>query len=159
MRPSGSNRRYLEPRDFSGVSSYKTVTVKSNRGNPGHEPMKVIEHLLKLQEIEFGPLPDTPESLQQASALRAEVPPPLLAHYDRLKGRGKKGVAVVDHGVCGGCRMRIPSGLHAALIRDEDIATCDYCARYLILAPPPPPPPPKAVRRPRKKAADALIAA
>lgn len=120
--------------------------------------MKVIEQLLKLQEIEFGPLSDAPENLQLASVLRAEVPAPVLAHYDRLKARGKKGVAVVHHGVCGGCRMRIASGPHAALIRDEDVATCDYCARYLILAPPPPELP-KPARRPRRKAAEVLVTA
>lgn len=118
--------------------------------------MKEIEQLLKLQEIEFGPLPDAPEHCREAEALRHEIPAPLLAHYDRLKARGRKGVAVVSHGVCGGCRMKIASGPHAALIRDQDVAMCEYCSRYLILAPPPPEPP-KPARRPRRKAAEVLV--
>jgi hypothetical protein len=120
--------------------------------------MKVIEQLLKLQEIEFGPLADSPENRHEVATLRGEIPAPLLAHYDRLKSRGRKGVAVVHHGVCGGCRMKIASGPYAALIRDDDAATCDYCSRYLILAPLTPEPP-KPVRRSRRKVAEALVAA
>lgn len=128
------------------------------RRNPGDESMKVIEQLLKLQEIEFGPQSTSADHCHEASALRDEIPAPLLAHYDRFKARAKKAVALVHHGVCGGCRMKIPSGPYAALIRDDDVAMCEYCGRYLILAPPDPAPA-KPARRARRKSADALVTA
>ena len=123
--------------------------------------MKIIERLLELQELEMGPKAESPEARQSAEAIRKEIPEPVLGHYDRLKARGKKGVALVRHGVCSGCQMKLASGVYAALLRDEDIAMCDTCARYLLPAPEPPPaptPPPEPVKKPaarrgRRKAA------
>jgi hypothetical protein len=123
--------------------------------------MKIIERLLELQELELGPKAESPEAPPLVAALRKEIPEMILGHYDRLRLRGKKSVALVRHGVCTGCQMRLASGVHAALLRDEDIAMCDTCARYLLLvAEPPPPaePPPAAraaVKRGRRKAVSA----
>lgn len=119
--------------------------------------MKAIEQLFELQKLQLGPENDTAQIRARIEAIRSEVPGPILAHYDRLLQRGKKGVALVRHGVCTGCQMRLATGVHAALIRDEDIAMCDTCARYLLLAPeaaePAPAPKPPAKRGRRKKAA------
>ena len=120
--------------------------------------MKVIERLLELQELELGPRAGATENRPTVEALRKDIPEPILAHYDRLTARGKKGVALVRHGVCSGCQMVLATGVHAALLRDDDIATCDNCARYLLIAPdlpaPAPAPPPKkpAARRRRRGA-------
>lgn len=122
--------------------------------------MKIIERLYEVQRLQTGPTANAPDTQSQIEALRKEVPEPILAHYDRLLARGKKGVALVRNTVCTGCMMKLASGIHAALLRDEDIAMCDTCARYLLLepepatAPPPAPPPParkKAVRKVRRK--------
>jgi len=102
--------------------------------------MKVIETLLELQEMELGPKAGLPESRPIIETLRKTIPEPILAHYDRLIARGKKGVALVRRGVCSGCQMKLATGVHASLLRDEDIAMCDSCARYLIVAPDVPPP-------------------
>lgn len=83
-------------------------------------------------------------------ALRRQIPEPILAHYDRLRARGKRGVALVRHGVCSGCQMKLATGVHAALLRDEDIAMCDSCARYLLVAPDQPPPAPEPEPPPKK---------
>jgi predicted nucleic acid-binding Zn-ribbon protein len=96
--------------------------------------MKIIERLFELQEIELGPKPRSPKAREAAASIRNEIPPTVLGHYDRLLARGKKGVALVRHGVCSGCRMKLASGIYAALLRDEDIAMCDSCARYLLIA-------------------------
>jgi hypothetical protein len=108
--------------------------------------MKVLQRLLELQDLELGPKAGTPEGQPAIDALRREIAAPILGHYDRLMVRGKKGVALVRHGVCSGCQMKIASGLYAALLRDDDIAMCDNCARYLLMpkaeTPVPPPTPP-----------------
>jgi len=97
--------------------------------------MKVIERLFDLQGLEMGPKAESPETRRLAEAIRKELPEQILAHYDRLRARDKKGVALVRHGVCTGCQMKLASGVYAHLLRDEDIAMCDSCARYLLLAP------------------------
>jgi hypothetical protein len=120
----------------------------------------VIELLLNLQTLEMGPLPNTPANTAEIRRLRQKIFPQIIAHYDRLRARDKKGVALVRHGVCTECHMRLASGIYAELIRAEDIIICDSCSRYLILAkeePPaptastPPSPPTKPAPKRRKK--------
>jgi predicted nucleic acid-binding Zn-ribbon protein len=100
--------------------------------------MKEIELLKELQDIEVLARKSA-EQKARAAALRDEIPEPLLGHYDRLTARGKKGVVmirkVIGGGVCTGCRMQLPSGVYASLMRDEDITMCDNCARYLLAGP------------------------
>ncbi len=97
--------------------------------------MKIIQRLFDLQQLEMGSQSGSPETRQLISAIRKEVPEPILGHYDRLLARGKKGVALVRKGVCSGCQMRLASGSYATLLRDDDIATCDTCGRYMLLVP------------------------
>lgn len=113
---------------------------------------------MELQELEIGSRAAAPGIRPTIDAIRREIPGPILVHYDRLIARGKKGVALVRHGVCSGCQMKLATGVHASLLRDDDIATCDNCARYLLVAPelpaPAQVPPPKKLtaRRGRRKA-------
>ena len=67
--------------------------------------------------------------------MRGKIPPQILAHYDRLVARGKKGVALVRNQVCTGCHMRVPIGVIMTLKHDEDIQLCESCGRYLYLPP------------------------
>ncbi len=103
--------------------------------------MKIIEQLFELQELELGSQADTPSARREIESLRCQVPVTILGHFDRLVSRGKKAVALVRHGVCSGCQMKLPSGLYAKLLRDDDICVCDNCARYLMLVPEPAPAP------------------
>ncbi|MBM3879248.1 MAG: hypothetical protein FJ387_05945 [Verrucomicrobia bacterium] len=128
--------------------------------------MKVVERLFELQELEMGPQAEAAENRRAAENLRKEIPDPILGHYDRLRARGKKGVALVRHGVCTGCQMKLASGPFAALRRDDDIAMCDNCARYLLLCPEPAAPAANpaapaskkpAAKRGRPKAKPALV--
>lgn len=92
----------------------------------------MIQNLLQLQSLEF----DQPSSTTTESAiveLRAQIPAPILAHYERLTARGKKGVAIVRNQVCTGCHMRLPIGTINTLMHGHDIQLCDSCGRYLYL--------------------------
>jgi hypothetical protein len=89
-----------------------------------------IQNLLKLQTIEFG---SEKKSDKHIAELRAIIPEPILGHYDRLRVREKKGVALVRNQVCTGCHMRLPIGVIATLMQDRDIQLCDSCGRYLYL--------------------------
>jgi predicted nucleic acid-binding Zn-ribbon protein len=113
-----------------------------------------IQNLLKLQTIEFG---DEKGSEKQIADLRASIPEPILGHYDRLRARDKKGVAVVRNQVCSGCHMKLPIGVITILMQDRDIQLCDSCGRYLYLEPQTataaPPPPAKPAKKRKAKAA------
>ena len=116
--------------------------------------------MLALQKIQFGDSLRTPARKIQAEQLRAEVPLPILAHYDRLTARGKKGLALARDGVCSECHLRVTSAKLIGLTKATDVQLCDNCGRYLYLPEAPavelPPvdlPPPPAVKRTSRKAA------
>jgi len=94
-----------------------------------------LQNLLKLQALQFD---ETTEKSPQAkiAELRSKIPAPILAHYDRLVARGKKGVAVVRNQVCGGCHMKLPIGTINTLMQGHDVQLCDTCGRYLYLPDP-----------------------
>jgi predicted nucleic acid-binding Zn-ribbon protein len=129
---------------------------------------KLLEVLLELQKLQLSAEPLSLAAESQANELRAQVPKPILDHFDRLIAQGKTGVAMARNGVCCGCHLRLCSGTAAGLAHQADIHICDHCGRYLYLAPdepeaakaPPPPvePKPKAHKK-RKTTRLALVTA
>ncbi len=93
----------------------------------------LLENLLKQQELLLGSKKVLAESEALLQELRAAVPPQIQGHFDRLLDRGKRGIAVVRHGVCCECHMRAATGILATLSRGEDIQLCGTCGRYLYL--------------------------
>jgi len=92
----------------------------------------ILQNLLKLQVLEFGEAA-TENTKAQGAELRGKIPAPILAHYDRLRIRGKKGIAIVRNQVCTGCHMRVPIGLITTVMRGEDVQICENCGRYICL--------------------------
>jgi hypothetical protein len=122
---------------------------------------ELLETMLQIQELQLvqGKKPARNPTL---AALRGKVPPPILAHLDRLIVRGKKGVAIARNFTCSECHMKIPVGTVTVLMRGGDIQLCGSCGRYLhleaALSPgsPAAAPPAKsrtAARKPRRPAA------
>lgn len=120
---------------------------------------KIMEQLLALQKIQFDPRSRRSESKAEMEKLRETVPTPILAHYERLVLRGKKGVAIARNGVCGECHLRIISSKLIGLVYTNEVHLCDNCGRYLYLPEDEPiglshekPAPPGPAKRPSRKA-------
>jgi hypothetical protein len=94
---------------------------------------ELLQNLIKLQSLEFGEIKEK-NADATITELRGKIPPQIIAHYDRLVARGKKGVAAVRNQVCTGCHMRVPIGVVATLMHDTDIQICESCGRYLYLS-------------------------
>src|SRR6266404_736709 len=95
----------------------------------------VMQQLVALQTLEF----DSPEKKldeTQVKELREIIPQQILGHYDRLRARGKRGIAIVRNNVCTGCHMLLPVGVVTTLMHDNDTQLCDTCGRYLYLPEP-----------------------
>jgi hypothetical protein len=92
----------------------------------------ILQDLLKLQALDFGETADK-KAEEHAAELRAKIPQPFFGHYERLRAREKKGLAVVRNQVCTGCHMSVPIGQITVLMRGEDIQLCENCGRYLYL--------------------------
>ena len=118
----------------------------------------ILQTVLKLQTIEFGPHAGS-AAQTDAAALRAVIPQTILAHYERFRARGKKGIATVSNQVCSGCHMAITIAKLASLMRGTDVERCESCGRYLCLPPAVEVMPlPKPTKKPRKRKALAAAA-
>jgi predicted nucleic acid-binding Zn-ribbon protein len=94
----------------------------------------LLQNLIQLQSLESGGVKNKNVEASLAE-LRAKIPSQILAHYDRLVARKKKGVAAVRGQVCSGCHMQVPLGVVMTLRRGQDIQICESCGRYLYLPP------------------------
>jgi hypothetical protein len=64
--------------------------------------------------------------------LAAAVDEHMRARYERLfKQKGGTVVVGVQHGVCGGCHMRVPAQLLVHCRAQQEIVTCQNCGRIL----------------------------
>jgi hypothetical protein len=92
---------------------------------------KIISHLLTLQTMSL----ETPgKDSADARALREQIPAQIMDRFDKFLLRGKKGVALVQNGVCKGCQIQVPLNVINSLILGLDALTCGNCGRYLFLS-------------------------
>ncbi len=96
---------------------------------------KIMDQLVALQTLELNGRAATTAAAPEAKQLREQVPAPILAHYDRLRARGKKVVALARNGVCSECHIRITGGRLLGLSAAKDVQLCANCGRYLYLPP------------------------
>jgi uncharacterized protein len=65
--------------------------------------------------------------------LAGAVPPELISRYEGLRRtKGDKVVVGIDHGVCGGCHMRLPAQILVSCQADLDMVSCSNCGRLLF---------------------------
>lgn len=86
-----------------------------------------------------------PEKRALIQSLREKLPAPFVAHLLRSIACGRRGVALVRHGVCCECHIRVARATLHSLARPADLHLCESCGCYLKLDPeevetaPPPP--------------------
>jgi predicted nucleic acid-binding Zn-ribbon protein len=71
--------------------------------------------------------------LQRGRAeLAAAVEPSVCQRYERLfKSKGENVVVGVQHGVCGGCHMKLPAQILVTCQGQKEIVACSNCGRIL----------------------------
>jgi predicted nucleic acid-binding Zn-ribbon protein len=70
----------------------------------------------------------------EREGLVAAAPTYLFAQYEALRAKFPNPIAVLDHGTCGGCKLRV-SGNTAERVRGGmGIVTCEHCSRILYLS-------------------------
>lgn len=64
--------------------------------------------------------------------LASAVDENVRGRYERLaRSKGENVVVGVEHGVCGGCHMRLPPQLLVACKAESELVTCSNCGRIL----------------------------
>jgi len=103
---------------------------------------QVLRDIKELQQLEGrAPLPGeepvySKATLTEIETLRKRIPDSILGHYDRLRVRGKQGVAAVRNGVCGACHLQLPRGSVLHMEGAHEMGVCDHCGAFVFLAEP-----------------------
>jgi len=64
--------------------------------------------------------------------ISALLEPRILEHYRRLKKRPGPAIVVMEGGVCGGCRMKLPSQIAQSMRRQRgQVQLCSHCQRFV----------------------------
>jgi len=70
---------------------------------------------------------------ERREAITARIDPKLLENYEYTRRRrGGVAVAALEKGLCGACRVKVPSAL-AIQVRDGQLVKCENCGRILVL--------------------------
>ncbi|MSU58038.1 MAG: hypothetical protein EXS35_07645 [Pedosphaera sp.] len=99
-----------------------------------------FEAAKKLADDQVGQLGDREKNLQKELAelqsnraeLAAAVEDGVRGRYERLvKSKGENILVGVNHGVCGGCHMKLPPQTLVACQAEQEVITCTNCGRIL----------------------------
>jgi predicted nucleic acid-binding Zn-ribbon protein len=101
---------------------------------------RVLAEARQVHDSQLKNLADREENLRnEASALenrRAELASTVeentLARYERLlRHKGENVVVGINHGVCGGCHMKLPAQIVVSCQGNQDLVACPNCGRIV----------------------------
>jgi len=99
-----------------------------------------LDEAKKLVEEQVGRLGEREQKLRKEltelegnrEELASAVDPGARARYERLvKSKGEHVVVGVQHGVCGGCHMKLPAQILVSCQQQQTIVSCTNCGRIL----------------------------
>jgi hypothetical protein len=90
------------------------------------------EQLAQLGEREQNLKKELAELTANRQELAAAVDESARGRYERLvRNKGETVVVGVQHGVCGGCHMRLPAQILVSCQAQQELVTCTNCGRIL----------------------------
>ncbi len=97
------------------------------------EAKKLADELMaKLGEREQNLRKELAELQANREELAAAVDAGVRGRYERLvKSKGENVVVGVQHGVCGGCHMKLPAQVLVACQAHQEVVSCTNCGRIL----------------------------
>ena len=94
------------------------------------------EQLAALSSREANLKKELAELSTNRQELAAAVDDSARGRYDRLvKNKGENVVVGIQHGVCGGCHMRVPPQILVSCQAQQELVTCSNCGRILYYTP------------------------
>ncbi len=113
-----------------GEAAQKEVVQLSREAE---ETRKLIDDQVgKLGEREANLRKELAELESNRAELADAVDAAVRSRYERLvKSKGENVVVGVQHGVCGGCHMKLPAQVLVACQQEQEIVSCTNCGRIL----------------------------
>jgi len=96
----------------------------------------VDEQIAQLDAREENLKRELAELQANREALAAAVEESARGRYERLmRSKGENVVVGIQHGVCGGCHMRVPPQLLVTCQAEKELVSCSNCGRILYYTP------------------------
>ena len=117
-----------------GESAQKEILRATQAAN---DTRKLVEEQLAQLDARDENLKKELAELQASrEALAAAVDESARGRYERLlRSKGENVVVGVQHGVCGGCHMRVPPQLLVMCQAEKELVACSNCGRILYYTP------------------------
>ncbi|MCX6928348.1 MAG: C4-type zinc ribbon domain-containing protein [Verrucomicrobia bacterium] len=113
-----------------GEAAQKQVLLATRAVNDARKLME--EQVAQLDAREANLKKDLAALEANREALAAAVDESARARYERLvRSKGENVVVGVEHGVCGGCHMKLPPQLLVTCQAEKELVTCSNCGRIL----------------------------
>ena len=113
-----------------GEAAQKEVTAAAQKAN--ETKTLVNAQISTLAAREESLRKELAEVASGRAELAAAIDDSARARYERLlKQRGENVVVGVQHGVCGGCHMKLPAQVLVSCQAEQEIVTCINCGRIL----------------------------
>ncbi len=92
---------------------------------------KVQDDLAQMKERHVALTAQVAEVEAERTALAAGVDATLLGRYDRIFEKKAPAVVPLDHGICGGCHMKVTPTTFTQVKGEKGLAFCENCSRIL----------------------------
>jgi predicted nucleic acid-binding Zn-ribbon protein len=113
-----------------GEAAQKEVATATQAANAARKLME--EQLAQLAAREQNMNKELAALETNREELAAAVDESARARYERLaKSKGENVVVGVQHGVCGGCHMRLPTQVVVSCQAQQELVACTHCGRIL----------------------------
>jgi len=102
---------------------------------------EIVARLMAIQDLDelIEPLQPikskgTKAADRSCKSLRVKLPEEIREQYDRLRARGRKGIASAEGYICRSCHLAVPSGLRQKLDAGSEVVNCPNCGAFLHLS-------------------------
>ncbi|HPC62431.1 MAG TPA: C4-type zinc ribbon domain-containing protein [Verrucomicrobiota bacterium] len=126
--------RKIEDRELEIMEQAEAAQKEVVRATEAaHAAKKLMdEQLAQLDAREVNLRKELSELERNREDLAAAVEEGVRTRYERLvRSKGENVVVGVQHGVCGGCHMRLPAQIMVMCQAQQELVTCTNCGRIL----------------------------
>ena len=130
--------RGLEDQELVAMETVETAkgAVANRQTSLASEQTRVNEELKTFAERNAGLGEELKRKEDERRVLAAEIDPTWLARYERLFAKQRDAaIALVEHGTCGSCHMKLSPSQVVEARKTETLTLCDFCGRMLYFAP------------------------
>jgi uncharacterized protein len=126
----------LEDEALAMMTGIEAARIDVSRAQADLVPLEAQLHdqvaatAREIQETEAGRLA---QLRAERAALATAAPPYALVQYEALRAAFPNPVVLIDHGTCGGCRIRVSANTAERVRAGREIVTCEHCSRILFV--------------------------